>query len=106
MTSTSASASGQKGFGLWHWLGLASAALVPGFLLALALSSLAVLLSPGAFKLYGSKHQLGMWSIGFLWLLIVAGVFLFRSGRSAWLWLGLANLVSYGALLFVRLCLS
>lgn len=74
------------------WLGKALAGSLLGLPLALGLSGLVGWLTPGALAPFNAKHQLLMWSIGLFWMLILAGCFLFRDGRRAWLWLGAATL--------------
>lgn len=81
-----------------NWFGKASAGLLLGFSLSLALSGLLAWLVPGPLQPFNGKHQLAMWSIGLFWNLVLAACFLFRDGKRAWLWLGLANVVSYGLL--------
>lgn len=44
------------------------------------------------------RGQLVMWVVPLIALGAWSGVYLFRSGLSAWLWLGGANLLSWGAL--------
>lgn len=84
--------------GALTWLAKSSAGILLGFTLAVALAACFGLFAPGPLRLYNGKHQLTMWLTGFLWALILAGVFLFRDGRRAWLWLGAANLVGYAGL--------
>lgn len=80
------------------WLGKASAGLVLGFSLSLAMSGLLAWFTPGPLQLYNGKHQLAMWSLGLFWNLALASCFLFRDGKRAWLWLGTANVLCYGLL--------
>lgn len=80
------------------WVGKSTAGVLLGFTLAVALAAGFALFAPGSLQLYNGKHQLTMWLTGFLWAFILAGTFLFRDGRRAWLWLGVANLICYGAL--------
>lgn len=83
-----------------NWLGKASAGLVCGFGLALALSGLYVWLSPGGLMHSSAKTQFAMWLMAPVWVLVLSFCFFFRSGLRAWLWLGSATLVFF-ALLFM-----
>ena len=73
-------------------LGLALALLASALFSDLTRTSLA--LSP--------RGQLAMWMVAPLWLGIAGGVYFFRSGLQAWLWLGGATLLSAAALLALR----
>jgi hypothetical protein len=44
------------------------------------------------------RMQLAMWMVAPIWLGTLSAAFLFDSGRSAWIWLGGANLLVYGVL--------
>lgn len=44
-----------------------------------------------------------MWLVTPIWLTVLSLVFLFASGRRAWLWLGGANALVFGALALLRL---
>lgn len=81
------------------WFGKATAGLVLGFGLALALSSLFAILAPGS---GGGKLQVTMWMASPIWVTILGFCFLFRSGRAAWGWLGLANGIAFGVLAAVQ----
>jgi len=48
------------------------------------------------------RGQLVMWVVPLIALGAWSGVYLFRSGLSAWLWLGGTNLLSWGALGAIR----
>jgi hypothetical protein len=74
---------------------------VLGWTLALALAGLFAWVGPGG-PHAADKSQFVMWMIAPLWLLIFSGVYLFRSGASALLWLGAANALAYGVLLAAR----
>lgn len=78
-----------------NWFGKASAGLVLGFGLALALSALFAILMPG---IGGGKLQVTMWIVSPMWVTILSFCFLFRNGRAAWGWLGLANGIAFGLL--------
>jgi hypothetical protein len=49
-----------------------------------------------------TRGQLVMWIVPPVWLAVCSGVYFFTTGRRAWAWLGLANLLTYGLLLAVR----
>jgi len=48
------------------------------------------------------RGQLAMWMVPPLWLGTAGCVYFFQSGLRAWLWLGGANLLAYGALWALR----
>ena len=81
------------------WFGKATAGLVLGFGLALAVSGLFAWFGPGGLLGGTGKTQLNMWLMSPVWVAVLAFCFLFPSGRSAWCWLGLANLAAFGLLL-------
>lgn len=74
---------------------------VAGTLLGLALGLLAgnVVALLGAGLAPPVRAQLAMWSVAPVWLGVLGGVFLFRSGARAWAWLA-GVLVAGIALLF------
>jgi hypothetical protein len=43
-----------------------------------------------------------MWMVPPIWLGVLSFCFLFRSGLSAWLWLGGANILTFGGLYICR----
>lgn len=76
-----------------------------GVLLGLALGF-------GASAIYSDLHasvplnirgQLAMWIVVPIWLSVLGGVYFFTTGLRAWLWLGAANLLTYGVLITLRL---
>lgn len=81
-----------------HWLGKTCAGALLGFGLALAVSGLFAWLGPGGIDGGGGNAQFNMWLVALLWALILSFVFLFRTSASAWLWLGAANVLAFGAL--------
>ncbi|MGO1003479.1 hypothetical protein [Lysobacter sp. CA196] len=85
-----------------HWFGKASAGLILGFGLALALSGLFAWLGPGGIDGGGGKVQFNMWLIAPIWCGVLSFVFLFRSSVRAWSWLGLANAAAFALLWLVR----
>ena len=77
------------------------AGVVLGWTLALALVGLFAWLGPGGIKA-PDKVQFNMWLIAPVWMLILAPVYLFPSGRQAWgVLLGL-NILAHAALLAAR----
>jgi len=87
---------------LGRWVSILSAGLVLGFPLALALSGLLVALLPGGFVRYDAKHQLGMWSMGLFWSVVLCLTVWARRGHRAWLWLLAANVFVFALLFAVR----
>lgn len=88
------------------WFGKASAALVLGFTLALALTcTFGTVFSTdeGAFSAQG---QLAMWLVSPIWCAVLGLCFLFRSGVRAWGWLALANVVAWAIYVAARLFAS
>ena len=83
------------------WLSKTLAGTVLGFTLAIACSGLFALLTPGLAM--NAKAQLSMWLVMPVWLGVLSFVFLFASGRRAWLWLGAANALVFGVLAVARL---
>lgn len=74
-----------------NWFGKASAGLILGFFLALALSGILGKFVFGGVGQYSVFHQLSMWSIAPTFVVILSTCFLFQNGPKAWLWLGLIN---------------
>lgn len=82
------------------WLSKSIAGLLLGLLLALGLSGLLSLaLSP---LVSTARTQLVMWSVMPTWMAVLGGCFLFRTGARAWLWLGSATALAWGAFLALR----
>ena len=48
------------------------------------------------------RVQFNMWLVAPIWMCVLSLVYLFRSGKQAWLKLGLANLVIYGVWMALR----
>lgn len=48
------------------------------------------------------KTQFNMWTITPIWMLIVSFVYLFKTTKSACIYLGLANLLTYGLFVLLR----
>ncbi|MFC4820816.1 hypothetical protein [Dokdonella ginsengisoli] len=80
-----------------HWFGKTCAGAVLGYALAVALSGVIALLTPGGFAGEG-KVQFTMWMIAPIWATVLGFVFLFRDSLRAWLWLGLATAAAFGLL--------
>ena len=80
-----------------HWFGKTMAGTLPGYTLALALSGVIALLTPGGFAGEG-KVQFNMWMIAPIWATVLGFVYLFRDSLRAWLWLGAANVLAWGLL--------
>ena len=80
-----------------HWLGKPLAGTVLGYTLAVALSGIIALLTPGGFAGEG-KVQFNMWMIAPVGATVLGLVCRFRDSLRAWLWLGLANLLAWGVL--------
>lgn len=80
------------------WLGKSSAGLILGFLLALGAGGLFKVLGGVGDTFFSTKGQLAMWLMAPVWAGVLSFCFMFRSSARAWGWLGLANLVLWGAL--------
>ncbi|GAB3292077.1 hypothetical protein [Parahaliea aestuarii] len=77
------------------WFGKASAGLLLGFLLSLALGGLLARYGLGGVAPFSIQHQLTMWLVSPLLVIILSACFLFRSSAQAWLWLGGANVFAW-----------
>lgn len=80
-----------------HWFGKTMAGFVLGYALAVALSGVFALLTPGGLG-GGGKIQFVMWTIAPVWATVLGFVYLFRDSVRAWLWLGAATVVAFGLL--------
>lgn len=76
------------------WLWKTFAGVIGGFGLGIAASGLLAYLSPGALD-EQNKFQVAMWLVPPVWLGVLSGSFVFRSGRRAWAWLGGANALGF-----------
>ncbi|MFT3802576.1 MAG: hypothetical protein QM766_15330 [Burkholderiaceae bacterium] len=85
------------------WWGKTSAGVILGFGLAVALVGLFAYLVPGGIEGPGGRHTLWRWLVPPIWIGVLSSCFLFRSGLTAWFWLGAANLIAFSALLACRL---
>lgn len=83
------------------WIAKTLAGTLLGFTLAVGCSGVLVVLTPDMAKVI--QGQLAMWLVMPVWLGVLGLVFLFASGWRAWLWLGAANLLVFGALAAARL---
>lgn len=86
------------------WFGKASAAVVLGFTLSLALTCSFEFWFTSGDSYVSAQGQIAMWLMAPIWCAVLSLCFLFRSPRRAWLWLGLANLAAwmlYGVLRFL-----
>jgi hypothetical protein len=76
-----------------HWFGKTLAGLLFGIWLGVAAA--AWLVPPGHVSLMDLHVQMAMWCVVPVWVLIQSTVYLFRSGRHAWLCLGMLALPSF-----------
>ncbi|AKF85309.1 hypothetical protein MFUL124B02_11180 [Myxococcus fulvus 124B02] len=82
------------------WLSKTLAGVLLGLVLAFGVSGLLSLaLSPMATS---PRNQLVMWSVVPVWMGVLGGCFFFRTGPRAWLWLGGATVLTWGAFLLLR----
>lgn len=79
------------------WFGKVSAGAVLGFFLSLGCCGVFAVWGPGDVGFFSAQSQLTMWLMAPLWCGVLSFCFLFRSGPSAWLWLGGANLLVWSA---------
>lgn len=84
------------------WFGKASAGAILGLGLALSLIGLYAYLGPGGINAPGGRYATMRHLESFIWIGVFGFCFLFRSGLAAWLWLGVANLVTFAALFACR----
>lgn len=89
-----------------NWFGKACAGTILGFTLSLGLCGVFACFGPGSVSFFSAQGQITMWLMAPLWAGVLSFCFLFRTGLRAWLWLGGANIIIWGALIaagFVRL---
>ena len=84
-----------------QWFLKTSAGLLAGFALALAITGILAWAGPGHIDT-PDRVQFLMWMITPLWLLILALVFLCRSGWQAWGILLALNLIAWSAMHLIR----
>lgn len=82
------------------WVSKTLAGALLGFTLGLGCSGLFTWLSPDMGL--SVRGQLAMWMVPPIWLLTFGCVYFIASGRRAWLWLGGANALVFGALALTR----
>lgn len=82
-----------------NWFGKASAGVIAGFMLTLAICGLLAHFGPLDVGYFSAQSQISMWLMSPVWGLIMSFCFLFRNGVHAWAWLGSANAVLWGLLL-------
>ncbi|MFT4027851.1 MAG: hypothetical protein QM676_13770, partial [Novosphingobium sp.] len=85
-----------------NWFGKASAAVVPGFTLTLALTCIFAALFMEGDAYFSPQGQMAMWLVSPIWCLILSFCFLFRSSARAWGWLAAANLVAWALYAAIR----
>ncbi|MEN3112056.1 hypothetical protein ACFONG_19120 [Uliginosibacterium paludis] len=73
-----------------------------GFTMAIGCSGLLTVVLAAADVALGTRAQLAMWLVPPVWLSVLGACFMFASGLRTWLWLGLANLVVFGAYFIAR----
>jgi hypothetical protein len=83
------------------WLSKTLAGVTGGFGLAIAASGLLACLTPGALD-EQNKFQVAMWLVPPVWIGVMSGSFVFRSGRRAWIGLGGANALGFAMLALAR----
>lgn len=83
------------------WLSKASAGLVLGYGMAMALTGLFAWFGAGTIS--PGKLQVSMWLVSPIWTLVLSLAFLFRTGPRAWMIMGLANILCFGLLFGGRL---
>lgn len=88
------------------WFFKALAGLVLGFALSVGLSGLFAWFGPGGLFGGSGKTQFTMWMVAPLWCGILSFCFLFRNGRSAWIKLGVATLLTYALLFGGRMAMT
>lgn len=82
------------------WVSKTLAGALLGFTLGLGVSGLFAWLTPDMGL--SIRGQLAMWMVPPIWLLTFGFVYFFASGKRAWLWLGGANALVFGALALTR----
>jgi len=82
------------------WWSKTFAGLLLGFTLAVAISGIFV--KTNATMAFSIRGQLAKWMMARIWLSTLSGVYLFQSGKKAWLWLCLTNLVAFGVYALTR----
>jgi hypothetical protein len=83
------------------WLSKTLAGVIGGFGLGIAASGLLACLTPGPLDVQ-NKLQVAMWLVPPVWIGVMSGSFVFRSGLRAGAWLGGANLAGFMMLALAR----
>lgn len=84
------------------WWSKTSAGVILGLGLSISLIGLFIYLAPDGIDATNGRHTLMRWLMPPIWIGVLGFCFLFRSGLSAWLWLGAANLFAFAALFACR----
>jgi len=84
------------------WWAKTIAGLLGGFGLGMALVGLLAYLGPGGITAVDGRFTTLRFVMPFIWIAVFGLVFLFRSGWTAWLWLGAANVIAFAALFACR----
>ncbi|MBF7681786.1 hypothetical protein I2F27_00345 [Acinetobacter sp. B5B] len=83
------------------WWSKSCVGAILGLSLAIALANLIVVIGKHFFAL-SLMVLIGMWSVAWLWLPLFFISYLFHSGKSAFLYMALANTIAYSCLFFLR----
>lgn len=84
------------------WFGKASAALVLGFTLTLALTCAFQAYFSRGDAYFSAQGQMAMWLMAPIWCALLSLCFLFRSTARAWGWLAAANLIAWALYAAIR----
>ena len=76
-----------------NWFGKACAGVILGLLLAIGIAGLILNFGFGDIYIFSIQGQFLMWLVAPLWACILSFCFLFRTGFTAWVWLGAINSV-------------
>ncbi|GAB3051569.1 hypothetical protein GCM10027155_17200 [Acinetobacter apis] len=83
------------------WWSKSCVGAILGLSLAIALGNLIVVIGKHFFAV-GLMVQIGMWSIAWLWMPLFFISYLFYTGKTAFIYMALANTVAYSCLFFLR----
>lgn len=84
------------------WLSKTLAGVICGLLIAFVCAGFYAWYGPGTIH-SGGKSQFVMWLVTPIWLLILAGVYLFPSGRRAWTVLFISAALLYSVFFMLRI---
>ncbi|MCE9679324.1 hypothetical protein LZP69_09070 [Shewanella sp. AS1] len=84
-----------------HWWRKSITATLLGLTLTYALVGIFAWYGPGGIDA-PVKVQFNMWMIAPIWLTIITFSFMFKTGRSAFTYLGTANLIAYSIFVLLR----